>query len=296
MIENLKTAKVDTLNPIDDLNSKLDDAITMLNEIDTDQANESSTKQLKDISVNTDQLMKTLKFIKSVFDSTDGYTSSEEEDKTYYETSKGLGTLINQLKGINDKVNNYKAIAKFDDIDSFADDITNHINNIEGNLEKHCYVLQQISWKGKLSHRRDELKEAQQDLEDIISDGNKIHDDIIKIKNTALKNPDENAELIEKLDVHIGQVAENLNELENKKIEYESINHVIQEFADLIENRDNTDYKQIVKLLKKNRDIKESIYNCDKEINGLDEQIDDIAPLKRPAFDNGQEKVQAKEG
>jgi len=231
-----------------------------------------------------------------VVDSTDGYASDKEEDKTYDDISKNLGLMITQLKGTIDRINAYKSIGKFEDIDQFADKLTNEISALKQGLDKHSVVLQQISWKGKIAHRREELKEIQGDADDILIDGNKLLEDFQKILDKANKDPENNSELIEKIDDNLDLINSNLTELENFKNELELVNDAIEEFSDLIENRDNSDLKQIIKLLKKNRDIKESIQTLSSNVYSLDSQLDELIPVRDAHIASTRKKYKAKKG
>lgn len=203
LIERLDTEEANTLEMAYAVDDQLNKMVELLNEIDTDQANDTNVQRLKAISVDADKLMQNLKFIRSVFDSTDGYTSSEEEDKTYGDISTDLGVLIQNLKDVLDKVGKYKAAANFENIDEFADTVTKEISEIEKSLDQHSEVLQNIEWKVKLEHRVEELKESLKDHEDIVSDGEKVLEDLKKLKTAAEKNPEANEELIETIDSHI---------------------------------------------------------------------------------------------
>jgi hypothetical protein len=64
----------------------------------------------------------------------------------------------------------------------------------------------------------------------------------------------------------------------------------------MIEGRDSSDLKQIIKLLKKNKEIKESITKTTEVIYALDAQIDELIPFRDEHIKKHKKKYKAKKG
>jgi Mg2+ and Co2+ transporter CorA len=91
----------------------------ILNGISSDHAEDSSKSMLSSYKIKTEELLEMLRFVKSVCDSTDGYTSSEEEDETYDSISRDLGSLIDHLLSIDERINTYTQDDDFTSVKDF---------------------------------------------------------------------------------------------------------------------------------------------------------------------------------
>ena len=277
LLEQVKVSEVDAFGPVQRISAALDDAILSLDKIDYAQENNPCYNLLEELRFSADELLKNVRFIKSVFDSTEGYTSSQEEDSAYDKISRDLGDLIVKLLDVIEKVDAYKNTGEFENINAFLSEQDLEVQQIQESLFNHCLVLQQIPWEEKLGRRIEELKEEQGDIEDILNDGNKIFEELKTMKEKASKNEEKYEELLKKLELHISRVSGNLEELEGIKEELDSINEDILEFEGLIDSRNDGDFQGIVKILKKNKEIKEKYLMQNNVMDSLDAEIDEIS-------------------
>ncbi|CAI2384062.1 unnamed protein product [Moneuplotes crassus] len=279
LIEQVKVSEVDALGPVNKLSADLDNAILSLDKIDYAQENDPKYALLDQLTLSTDELLKSIRFMKSVFDSTEGYTSSQEEDSQYDRISADLGELIVRLIEINEKVDDFKSSGDVENINEFLGEQDLELQQIQEALFNHSLVLQSIPWGEKLGRRIEELKEEQGDVEVMVEEGRKIQKKLEKMKDKASKNEEANEEILEKIEYHLELVTTNLQELEDKKEDMDSIEEDIKEFDEILSNRNNNDFKEITNLLKKNKEIKEKIEHIDATMDNLDAEIDNVAPF-----------------
>ena len=223
LIDLIQKINVDsqlTSEPVDLILGDLDNITDKLYTLDEVQKDYESNKKLKQLIVNAGKLLKNLKFMKEVFDSTDGFTTTEEEDETYYGTSKDLFQLIGQLEEVIQNVETYNQDCGFDDIDNFEQKTIDSIAQISDFLENHKDVLENIDWMAKLGRRKKKLEDAQQETREIIDDANRIKKDLSKIYEEATKDFDENKELIEKFDNYIQTVNDNIKKIKDLKADF----------------------------------------------------------------------------
>mmetsp|Transcript_7496 Transcript_7496/g.8460 ORF Transcript_7496/g.8460 Transcript_7496/m.8460 type:complete len:115 (-) Transcript_7496:229-573(-) len=112
VIDLIETIHVDDASIQEQLlkfSTNLRTATDLLDDVDVDQDSQQHKKKLRSLSVETEKLMHSLKLIKSAFDSSDGYTSTEEEEKAYGAMSADLSSLIGELGDIVWKIVTYKA-------------------------------------------------------------------------------------------------------------------------------------------------------------------------------------------
>ena len=281
LIDLIQTINVDeelAVMSTDLIKADLDHIISELDSLDQVQEEESEgNEKLKNLDIKAGKLLKNLKFMKEVFDSTDGYTSTEEEDETYYGISKDLFQLIGELEQIIQNVDTYKQNGEFDDIDSFEEQTLDSISQISDSLENHKDVLENIDWVGKLGRRKEELDEALRDTKEIIEDGNQIAEDLSEIYQDAMKNAEDNKELIEKFDDYIQTVNSHIDKIKELEATLQEVEPMISDYEASIMIHDEQNMEAITEMMMKNKDIKEQINKTMDQIEDLDGEIDEIA-------------------
>lgn len=281
LIDLIQTINVDeelAVMSTDLIKADLDHIISELDSLDQVQEEESEgNEKLKNLDIKAGKLLKNLKFMKEVFDSTDGYTSTEEEDETYYGISKDLFQLIGELEQIIQNVDTYKQNGEFDDIDSFEEQTLDSISQISDSLENHKDVLENIDWVGKLGRRKEELDEALRDTKEIIEDGNQIAEDLSDIYQDAMKNAEDNKELIEKFDDYIQTVNSHIDKIKELEATLQEVEPMISDYEASIMIHDEQNMEAITEMMMKNKDIKEQINKTMDQIEDLDGEIDEIA-------------------
>ena len=281
LIDLIQTINVDeelAIMSTDLIKADLDHIISELDSLDQVQEEESEgNEKLKNLDIKAGKLLKNLKFMKEVFDSTDGYTSTEEEDETYYGISKDLFQLIGELEQIIQNVDTYKQNGEFDDIDSFEEQTLDSISQISDSLENHKDVLENIDWVGKLGRRKEELDEALRDTKEIIEDGNQIAEDLSDIYQDAMKNAEDNKELIEKFDDYIQTVNSHIDKIKELEATLQEVEPMISDYEASIMIHDEQNMEAITEMMMKNKDIKEQINKTMDQIEDLDGEIDEIA-------------------
>ena len=281
LIDLIQTINVDeelAIMSTDLIKADLDHIISELDSLDQVQEEESEgNEKLKNLDIKAGKLLKNLKFMKEVFDSTDGYTSTEEEDETYYGISKDLFQLIGELEQIIQNVDTYKQNGEFDDIDSFEEQTLDSISQISDSLENHKDVLENIDWVGKLGRRKEELDEALRDTKEIIEDGNQIAEDLSEIYQDAMKNAEDNKELIEKFDDYIQTVNSHIDKIKELEATLQEVEPMISDYEASIMIHDEQNMEAITEMMMKNKDIKEQINKTMDQIEDLDGEIDEIA-------------------
>ena len=281
LIDLIQTINVDeelAVMSTDLIKADLDHIISELDSLDQVQEEESEgNEKLKNLDIKAGKLLKNLKFMKEVFDSTDGYTSTEEEDETYYGISKDLFQLIGELEQIIQNVDSYKQNDEFDDIDSFEEQTLDSISQISDSLENHKDVLENIDWVGKLGRRKEELDEALRDTKEIIEDGNQIAEDLSDIYQDAMKNAEDNKELIEKFDDYIQTVNSHIDKIKELEATLQEVEPMISDYEASIMIHDEQNMEAITEMMMKNKDIKEQINKTMDQIEDLDGEIDEIA-------------------
>ena len=281
LIDLIQTINVDeelAIMSTDLIKADLDHIISELDSLDQVQEEESEgNEKLKNLDIKAGKLLKNLKFMKEVFDSTDGYTSTEEEDETYYGISKDLFQLIGELEQIIQNVDSYKQNGEFDDIDSFEEQTLDSISQISDSLENHKDVLENIDWVGKLGRRKEELDEALRDTKEIIEDGNQIAEDLSDIYQDAMKNAEDNKELIEKFDDYIQTVNSHIDKIKELEATLQEVEPMISDYEASIMIHDEQNMEAITEMMMKNKDIKEQINKTMDQIEDLDGEIDEIA-------------------
>ena len=281
LIDLIQTINVDeelAVMSTDLIKADLDHIISELDSLDQVQEEESEgNEKLKNLDIKAGKLLKNLKFMKEVFDSTDGYTSTEEEDETYYGISKDLFQLIGELEQIIQNVDSYKQNGEFDDIDSFEEQTLDSISQISDSLENHKDVLENIDWVGKLGRRKEELDEALRDTKEIIEDGNQIAEDLSDIYQDAMKNAEDNKELIEKFDDYIQTVNSHIDKIKELEATLQEVEPMISDYEASIMIHDEQNMEAITEMMMKNKDIKEQINKTMDQIEDLDGEIDEIA-------------------
>ena len=281
LIDLIQTINVDeelAIMSTDLIKADLDHIISELDSLDQVQEEESEgNEKLKNLDIKAGKLLKNLKFMKEVFDSTDGYTSTEEEDETYYGISKDLFQLIGELEQIIQNVDTYKQNGEFDDVDSFEEQTLDSISQISDSLENHKDVLENIDWVGKLGRRKEELDEALRDTKEIIEDGNQIAEDLSDIYQDAMKNAEDNKELIEKFDDYIQTVNSHIDKIKELEATLQEVEPMISDYEASIMIHDEQNMEAITEMMMKNKDIKEQINKTMDQIEDLDGEIDEIA-------------------
>ena len=281
LIDLIQTINVDeelAVMSTDLIKADLDHIISELDSLDQVQEEESEgNEKLKNLDIKAGKLLKNLKFMKEVFDSTDGYTSTEEEDETYYGISKDLFQLIGELEQIIQNVDTYKQNGEFDDVDSFEEQTLDSISQISDSLENHKDVLENIDWVGKLGRRKEELDEALRDTKEIIEDGNQIAEDLSEIYQDAMKNAEDNKELIEKFDDYIQTVNSHIDKIKELEATLQEVEPMISDYEASIMIHDEQNMEAITEMMMKNKDIKEQINKTMDQIEDLDGEIDEIA-------------------
>ena len=281
LIDLIQTINVDeelAVMSTDLIKADLDHIISELDSLDQVQEEESEgNEKLKNLDIKAGKLLKNLKFMKEVFDSTDGYTSTEEEDETYYGISKDLFQLIGELEQIIQNVDTYKQNGEFDDVDSFEEQTLDSISQISDSLENHKDVLENIDWVGKLGRRKEELDEALRDTKEIIEDGNQIAEDLSDIYQDAMKNAEDNKELIEKFDDYIQTVNSHIDKIKELEATLQEVEPMISDYEASIMIHDEQNMEAITEMMMKNKDIKEQINKTMDQIEDLDGEIDEIA-------------------
>lgn len=215
--------------------------------------NGEKVEKLKTLEMNCDKLMNNLKHIHDIFESTDGYTTDEEEDEAYYQITKSLKSQMEQLSAIQLKIKEYNDTSDFDDVDTFEHQMQAEIDQISESLQTHKNVLEKIDWVAKLGRRNHEFSEAQKELDEIIADGDILLTDVTKLHDRSIKATEENKELSEKFKKHVETVTESLSTLNALKAEFDPISELISEFEESIMVREDQDFEFITNLMAKNK-------------------------------------------
>ena len=248
-----------------------------------------SSKTLSALIIETEKLVNYHKTTKSVFDSTDGYTSNDDEEQLYSGISKDLSSIVTSLYNIIDELNHSSESGK--DLVIFEKEVLSKIKEIESTLDKHTPSLQSIDWRDKIERRREDYKESLQEFNDIISDGKVIMDELRKITSSPLDDDS----IIDEFTSYVNKVEDNLAILEEKRSEFENIFSLINKL-DFDSLTELSSLKDIVSLIQKNKEIKESILKILDFIDALDGEIDEVEVRRNEYIREKNKKYKAKKG
>ena len=260
----------------------------MLDKLDADDELKSkkSESNLSNLLSETTKLINSYKEIKLVFDLTDGYTSDDDEDQLYSGISKDLSSIIANLNKITEEITENLENNRNSDI--FEQEIISKIKEFESILDKHTHSLQLINWNDKLKKRKEDYKESVQEFNDILADGKIILDDLSKISKSTDVNTSE------EFSSYIDKVTDTLALLKEKQEDYDSVALILSDFE--LSWSDCSSFNSVVKMVNKNKDVKEGILKILDFIDSLDGEIDEIESRRNEYVKEQNRKYKAKKG